>query len=124
MVPPLGTGPDAKKVATTTPRFSLQDPDDLTIPPLEDACLPRAMILLDLSTLESLEMTISHITVMDNVHYGLQAQSFSRLSLPSTSSKGQWEPSPKVKEHWAIIMLHYIMETSAVSIDLSKYSLS
>ena len=40
-----------------SPGFSPQDLDHLTMPPLEDAYLPRAMTLLDLSALESLEMT-------------------------------------------------------------------
>ena len=71
------------------------------------------MSLLDLSTLQSLEMTISHTLAMGDITYHLQAQSFTRMSLLSTSSQGQLEPSPKVKELWVIIMFLYILETPA-----------
>ena len=56
-----------------SPRFSPQDLDDLTMLPLEDAYLPGAMTLLDVSALESLEMTISHTPAMGKVHYCFQA---------------------------------------------------
>ena len=104
--------------------FSTLGSDDLVMLPLEDAYMPGAMILLDLTTLESLEMTISNTLAMGEVHYHLQAWSFTRMFLPSTSSQGQLEPSPKIKELWAIIMLLYIMETPILSTDQSKYPLS
>ena len=50
-------------MATSTPWVLPQDLDGLTMPPLEDAHLPGAMALLDFSTLELLEMTISHAPV-------------------------------------------------------------
>ena len=59
---------------------------DLAMSPLEDEYQPGAMILLDLSTLELVEMTISHTPATGEVHYHLQARSFTRMSLPSTSS--------------------------------------
>ena len=78
--------------------FSSNDPDDLVMLPLEDAHLSGAMTLMDLCALESLEMTISYTTVMGKVHYHLQAQSFTRMSLLSTSFWGQLGPFPKVEE--------------------------
>ena len=102
------------------PGFSPQDPDDLVMPPLEDTHLSQAMTLLDLSALELLEMSILHTPAKGEVHYHLQAQSFTRMSLLSTSSQGQLGPSPKVKEPWVIIILCYIMETPVPSNDLSK----
>ena len=58
------------------PRFSPLGLDDTEMPPLEDVYRPRAMpmgTLLDPTALESLQMTISHIPVMGEVHYHLQA---------------------------------------------------
>ena len=66
--------------------YSPQGAEDLTMPPLEDTYLPRAMTSFDLSTLELLKMTISHTPVTGEVHYCLQAQSLTMISLPSTSS--------------------------------------
>ena len=119
----MRTWPRSQGSGHSTPRISPQDLDNLAMVPLEDAHQPRGMTLLDLSTLESLEITISHNPAMGKVHYHLQAQSFTRMSLLSTSSQGQLKLSPKVKEPWVIIMLLYIMETPVLSIDLSEYSL-
>ena len=106
------------------PGFSPQALENLTMPPLEDAYLPGTMTLFDLSTLQSLEMTISHTPVMGKIHYSLQAQSLTRISLPRTTSQRHLQPSPKDKEPGAIIILHYIMGTPVSSIDSSKYLLS
>ena len=69
---------------------------------LEDAYLPEATTLFDLSTLESLEMTISHTPAMGEVHDCLQAQSLTRISLLSTSTWRYLVPSPRDEEPWAI----------------------
>ena len=64
------------------PGFSPLGSDDPEIPPLEDAYGPGAMLmgtLLDLTALESLQVTISHIPVTGEVHYHLQAQSITFL---------------------------------------------
>ena len=107
------------------PQVFSPGPEDLGMPPLEDAYLPGAMTLFDLSTLELLEMTISHTPAMGKVHYCLQAWSLTRISLLSTSSQRHLEPSPKVEEPCAIIMLHYIMGTPVSNIDSKcKYPLS
>ena len=83
------------------PRFAPLGMDDPEIPLLEDAYRPVAMpmgTLLDLTTLESLQMTISHILVTGQVHFHLQAQSIIRMSLPGASSQEQLESSPKIEE--------------------------
>ena len=64
VVPPSGPSHITKEASTTTHQVSLQVPEDLTMPPLEDTYLPGAMTLFDLSTLESLVMTISHTPVI------------------------------------------------------------
>ena len=92
-----GPGPGIKEVATTTPRFSSLGPDDLAMPPSEDAHWPGAMTLLDLSVLELLEMTISHTQAMGEVHYHPWVWSFTRMSLLSAPSQRQLEPSPKAQ---------------------------
>ena len=54
--------------------------------PLVDVNLAGAMTLLDLSTLESLEMTIGHTLMMGKVHYYLQAQSLIYVRQYSTKA--------------------------------------
>ena len=66
--------------------------------PLEDAYLPGATTLFDLSALESLEMIISHTPAMGEVYYCLQAWSLTRISLLSMSSQRPLKPSPQVEE--------------------------
>ena len=107
-------------ICTQTRRgFLTQVPEDLAMPPLEDAYMPGAITLFDLSTtLELLEMTTSHTPVTGKVHYCLQAWSLTRISKPSTSSWRHLEPSPRVKEPWTIITLCYIMGTPVLRIDL------
>ena len=97
-VPPKGLVLVPRRQPLPPPRFSPQGPEDLIMPPLEDAYLPGATTLFGLSTLESLEMTISHIPATGKVHYCFQAQSLTRISLLSTSSWRPLEPSPEVKE--------------------------
>ena len=104
---PLRSGPGAKKATATTPRFTPQGVDDPKILPLEDVYRPVAMpmgTLLDLTALETLQVTISHIPATGEVHYHLQAWSITRMFQPGTSSQEQLEPSPKIKELWVIIM--------------------
>ena len=82
-------------------RFVPLDEDEPEILPLEDVYGPVAMpmgTLLDLTALESLQVTISHILATGEVHYHLQAQSVTRMSLSGTSSQEQLKPSPKIKE--------------------------
>ena len=79
-------------------RVSPQVMEDLTTPPLVDAYLLGAPALLDLSSLESLEMTISHTLAMGEVHYYLQAQSLARITLPSTSIQRYLGLSSRDKE--------------------------
>ena len=122
--PPQDLALVSRRWSPPPPQFFLQDLDDLTMQPLEDAYLPRTMTLLDLPMLESLEITMSHTLAMGKVQYCLQAQSFIQMSLPRNSSQVQLGPSPKDKEPWANIMLHYIMETPVPSIDQSEYPLS
>ena len=80
------------------PLAFLPGPGAPHLPPLEDAYLPGTITLFDFSTLELLEMTISHIPVMGKVHYCLQTWSHTRISLLSMSSLRHLEPSPKVQE--------------------------
>ena len=81
------------------PRFSPLGLDDPEILPLEDAYSHEAMpmgTLLDITALESLQVTISHIPVTGEAHYHLQTWSTTRMSLPGTSSQEHLEPSPKI----------------------------
>ena len=119
-----GPGPGAKKVATTTLRFSPLGSDNPAIPPLEDMYRhgTKAMgTLLDLTALVSLQVTISHTPVTGEVHYHLQAQSITRRSLSGTSCQEHLELSPKIEELWVIITVPWILETLFPIIDLSKY---
>ena len=113
-----------KAATTTTPGFSPWVPEDLATPPLEDVYLTGAMTWMDLSWLESLEMTISLTPVMGKVHYCLQAWSLARISLPSTSTQRYLELFLRDKEPWVIITLHYILRTLVLSKDSSRYPLS
>ena len=124
LAPPQDLALVPRRQPTSAPGFSPKNPYDLIMPPLEDAHMPGTMILFSLSTLESLEMTISHTLVTSEVHYPLKAQSFTRMSLANTSSWGQLGPSVKVKDPCTIITFCYIMEPPVPSIDLSKYPLS
>ena len=75
--------------------------DSPEIPPLEDAYEHGAMpmgTLLDLTALESLQVTISHTPVTGEVHYHLKAQSITRMSMSGTSSQEHLEPYPKIEE--------------------------
>ena len=54
--------------------------------------------LLDLTALDSLQVTMSHIPATGEGHYNLQAQSITRMFLPGTSSQEQLETSLKIKE--------------------------
>ena len=54
--------------------------------------------MLDLTALESLQVTILHTPVTGEVHYHLQAQSITMRSLLTSSSQEHIEPSPKIKE--------------------------
>ena len=107
------------------PRFSPLGSNDPATPPLEDVYGHGAMpmgTVLDLTALESLQVTISHTPVMGEVHYHLQDHSISMRSLSDTFSQEHLEPSPKIEEHWAIIMFPFILKTPFPSIDPSKYS--
>ena len=91
-----------------TPRFSPLGLDDTEILPLEDVYTSVAMpmvILLDLTALESLQVTISHIPVIGEIYYHLQAWSVTRMSLAGTYSQEQLEAFLKIKELRVIIML-------------------
>ena len=88
-------------MAAASPLVSPLGSDDPEIPPLEDTYGHGAMpmgTLLDLTALESLQVTITHIPVTGEVHYHLQAQSVTRMSLPGTSSQEHLEPSLKIEE--------------------------
>ena len=80
------------------PGFSSWVPGYLITSPLEATYLPGCTTLFGHSALESLEMTISHNPVMGKVHYPLQAQSLSRITLLSTSTLRHLEHSPRAKE--------------------------
>ena len=83
------------------PRFAPLGADDSEIQPLEDMYRPVAMSIgsmLDLAALVLLQMTVLHTPATGEVHYHLQIQSITRMSLPSTSSPEQWEPSLKIEE--------------------------
>ena len=83
------------------PGLSPLGSDDINIPPVEDVYGPGPMptgTLLDLTALESLQVSISHTLATGEVHYHLHSQSITRMSLPSTSSQEQLEPSPKIEE--------------------------
>ena len=89
-------------MAIATPGFAPLGVDDPKILLLEDVYGPVAMpmgTLLDLTALESLQVTISHIPAAGEVHYHIQAQSINRMSLPGASSQEQLEPSLEIKEH-------------------------
>ena len=107
------------------PRFSPLDSDDLAIPPLESMYRQGAMpmgTMLDLTALESLQVTISHTPATGEVHCHLQTWSITMRSLSSISSQEHLEPSLKIEELWVIIMLS-ILETPFPSIGPSKYPL-
>ena len=57
---------------------------DLTLPAIERVYLLVAPSLFDLSTLELLEMTVSHTPVMGKVHFHLELRV--RLELPCQAS--------------------------------------
>ena len=67
------------------PGFFPQIPEDLALPAIQRAYLPVAPSLFDLSTLDLLEMTVSHTPAVGKVHYHLEAQSWARITLPGTS---------------------------------------
>ena len=60
MTPPQDLAPVPRRQLPPPPGFSPQFPEDLVLPALEGAYLLGTPALFDLSTLESLEVTISH----------------------------------------------------------------
>ena len=98
VAPPQDMALVPRRQPPSPPGFSPQVPEDLAIPPLEDAYLQGGPILFDLFTLESLEMMISYSPVTGKVHYCLQAQSLARVTLLSTSTWRYLGPSPRNEE--------------------------
>ena len=86
MTPPQDLALVPRRKPPPPPGFSLQVPEDLVLPVLDDAYLPEAPTLFDLSILEALEMSISHTPVMGKTHYCLQSQSLARITLPDSST--------------------------------------
>ena len=75
-------GPGAKKTGVATSKFVPLGIDDPKIPPLEGEYVPGTMpvgTLLDLTALESLQVTMSHIPVTGEVHYHLQSCHVNKL---------------------------------------------
>ena len=90
------------------PRFAPESTDDSEMWPLEDAYESVASpigSILNLTTLALLEMTILHTSTTGEVHYWIQAWSITRISLLNASSQEQLEPSPRIGELWAVIMV-------------------
>ena len=81
-----------------SPGFSPQVLVDLILPALEGAYLPGAPTLFDLSTLQLLEMIVSHTPAMGEVHYRLEAQNLARITLPDTSTWRYLGPSSREEE--------------------------
>ena len=83
------------------PGFSYKVPEGLILPAIEGAYLPGTTTLFDLSTLELLEMTISHTPVVAKVHYHLQAWCLARITLLDSSTWRYLGPFPRDEEDWA-----------------------
>ena len=88
MTPPQDLVLVPKRQPPPPPGFFLHIPEDLTLPSIESTYLPVASSLFDLSTLESLEMTVSDTPVMDKVHYCLEAQSQARIHCQTPLPRG------------------------------------
>ena len=98
--PPQDMALVPRRQPPTLPGFFHQVSDDLILPDIEGAYLPRVLALFDLSTLESLEMTVSHAPAMGEVHYHLKAQSQATITLLDTSALRYLGPTPR-DEDWA-----------------------
>ena len=86
-----------KRQPPPPPGFSSEVPEDLIFPALEGTYLLGVSALIELSTLGSLEVTIS-TSVMGKFPLCLQVQSLAKVTLPSTSDEEYQGPSPKDKE--------------------------
>ena len=70
---------------------------------------------MDLTTLESLQVTISHTLATDEVHYHLQAWSVTLRSLPSTPYEVYIGTLTKDRGTLTIIILLHILEIVPLS---------